>query len=163
MLCVRCFAWVSLVMVSGGYSSLQFRPSHCSSFSYFRAWDLECMDFSRCSKWTQELWLAGSRARAQWLWHRGLVALWHVESSWTRDWAHVSCTGRQILIHCATKEVLPEVFQSQIPSEQSRLHNFAEFWNIFALLWMYYTSQDSVIYRYLEHPPQSYSTGKFPP
>ena len=35
----------------------------------------------------------------------GSVAPWHVESSWTRDWTRVPCIGRQILIHCATREV----------------------------------------------------------
>ena len=43
---------------------------------------------------------------AQQLWPTGLVAPHHVESSWTRDWIHVSCIGRQILIHWATREVL---------------------------------------------------------
>ena len=36
----------------------------------------------------------------------GLVALWHVESSWTRDWTHVPCIGRRILNHCTTRETL---------------------------------------------------------
>ena len=35
----------------------------------------------------------------------GLVAPQHVESSQTRDQTHVSCIGRQILIHGATREV----------------------------------------------------------
>ena len=35
-------------------------------------------------------------AWAQYLWHVGLVALWHVGSSWTRDRTHVPCIGRQI-------------------------------------------------------------------
>ena len=39
------------------------------------------------------------------LWRMGLVAPWHVESSWTRDRTHVPCIGRQILNHCATREV----------------------------------------------------------
>ena len=30
----------------------------------------------------------------QWLWHMGLVASWHVESSQTRDWTCVPCIGR---------------------------------------------------------------------
>ena len=34
----------------------------------------------------------------------GLVAPRHVESSQTRDRTHVSCTGRQILYHSATRE-----------------------------------------------------------
>ena len=33
----------------------------------------------------------------QQLWHTGLVALWHVESSWIRDRTPVSCIGRWIL------------------------------------------------------------------
>ena len=28
-----------------------------------------------------------------------------MESSWTRDWSHVPCVGRQILIHCTSREV----------------------------------------------------------
>ena len=32
----------------------------------------------------------------------GLVALWHMESSWTTDRTRVSCIGRWIPIHCAT-------------------------------------------------------------
>ena len=53
------------------------------------------MGFSSCCAWAQELQLIGSRTQAQWLWHPGLVALWHVRSSQTGDWTHVSCTGRQ--------------------------------------------------------------------
>ena len=35
-----------------------------------------------------------------------LVALWHMESSWTRNQTHVSCIDRQSLNHWTTKEVL---------------------------------------------------------
>ena len=38
-------------------------------------------------------------------WCMDLVALWHMESSQTRDRTHVPCIGRQILIHCTTREV----------------------------------------------------------
>ena len=34
----------------------------------------------------------------------GLVAVWHVGSSWTRNRAHFSSTGRQILYHWVTRE-----------------------------------------------------------
>ena len=101
----------------------------CYLFVYFKShfiyfwlhWGLCCVRaFSGCSKqgllfvavhrlliavaslvaehrlWVREL---------QQLWHTGLVALWHVESSWIRDRTHVPCTGRWILIHCATREV----------------------------------------------------------
>ena len=35
----------------------------------------------------------------------GLAALWHVGSSQARAWTCVSCIGRRILNHCATREV----------------------------------------------------------
>ena len=57
---------------------------------------------SSCSPWAQLLWLMG------------LVAPRHVESSQTRNWTHVPCIGRQILIHCATREVLPINFYVHI-------------------------------------------------
>ena len=37
---------------------------------------------------------------------RGLVALWHVESSQARDETHVPCIGRWTLNHWTTREVL---------------------------------------------------------
>ena len=58
---VLIVAWeLSLVVVSGGYSSLQ-----CTS----------------------------------------LVTLKYLGSSWTRDWTHIPCTGRQILNFWTTREV----------------------------------------------------------
>ena len=42
----------------------------------------------------------------QWLWLTGLVALWHVGSSRTRDRASVPCIARQILNHWTTREAL---------------------------------------------------------
>ena len=66
----------------------------------------------RCSAWASHrcaflLWSTGSRhagfsscsTRAQQLWRTGLVALWHVGSSWTRDRTCVPCIDRQILNH----------------------------------------------------------------
>ena len=80
--------------------------------------------FSSCSEWgfliavaslvaehrlqahrLQQLRLMGSRDWAQQLRVRGLVAPWHVGSSWTRDGTHVPCIGRRILIHWTTREV----------------------------------------------------------
>ena len=37
---------------------------------------------------------------------QGLVAPWHVKSSWTVEGTSVPCIGRWILIHCTTREVL---------------------------------------------------------
>ena len=49
----------------------------------------------------------------QQLWHTGLVALWHVESSWIRGQACILCIGRWILTHCTTKEVPEEILFSR--------------------------------------------------
>ena len=54
----------------------------------------------------QQLWLTGSRAQAQQLWHTSLVALRHVGPSRTRARTRVPCIGRRILNHCATGEAL---------------------------------------------------------
>ena len=88
---------LSLVVASGGYSSLQ-----CTGFSLWQLLLLQsmgsrCMGFSSCDMQAQQLWLTGSRAQAQQLWHRGLVALWHVGSSKTRAPTRVPYIGRQIL------------------------------------------------------------------
>ena len=65
------------------------------------------MGFSSCSTGAYQLWLEGPRVcRLQQLQPTGLVALWHVESSQTKDQTHVTCIGIQILIHCTTREVL---------------------------------------------------------
>ena len=61
--------------------------------------------FSSCGAWAQQLWLEGSRAQAQQLRHMGLVAPWRVGSSWTGDRTRVPWIGRQVLNHCATREV----------------------------------------------------------
>ena len=50
--------------------------------------------------------LLGSRAWAQYLRDTGLVVLWHVGSSLTRNWTCVSCIDRRILYHRVTREVV---------------------------------------------------------
>ena len=54
---------------------------------------------------SEVLGLTSYRTQAQWLWHMGLVAPRHVESSWTRDRTLVPCIGRWILNHWTTREV----------------------------------------------------------
>ena len=71
--------WLPLVAASEGYSSLRRAG--------FYVW------------WLLLLQLVGSGAQAQKLWHMALVAPQHVESSWTKDWTHVHCIGRQIRNH----------------------------------------------------------------
>ena len=48
----------------------------------------------------------------------GLVAPRHAGSSWTRDWTHHPCIGRQILNHRTTRKVLTHnVFSLSFPCE----------------------------------------------
>ena len=84
---------LSLVVVSGGYSSLP-----CAGFSLqwlllLRSTSSRCMGISSCS------------TRAQYLWRTGLVAPWQVGSSQTRAQTRVPYIGRRILNHCATRAV----------------------------------------------------------
>ena len=95
---------LSLVAMSGGYSSLW-----CVGFSLrwlllLRSTGSRHAGFSSYGTRAQQLWLVGSRAQAQQLWLTGLVALRHVGSSRTRARTRVPCIGRQILNHCAIRE-----------------------------------------------------------
>ena len=99
--------------------------SNCIEWGLLLLWSTgsRLMGFSSCGMQAQQLWLTGSRAQAQQLWHMGLVALWHVGSSWTRVGTCVPCIGRQILNHGATREV--PVFASwccQVFSCKSEIH-----------------------------------------
>ena len=47
--------------------------------------DLEYADFSSCDVQAQQSQLVGSGVQTQQLWHMNSVALWYVESSWTRN------------------------------------------------------------------------------
>ena len=117
VLSLCCCMDFSVVAVSRGwgaaiaaYSSCNAWTSHCGGFSCYGAWALRCTVFSNFGMWAQQLWLPGSRAQAQQLWHRGLVALQHVMSSQTKDQTRVSCIGWQILCRWATREALIMVF-----------------------------------------------------
>ena len=48
------------------------------------------------------------------VWHMGLAAPRHVESSQTMDQTRVSSNGRWLHIHCITREVPPPRLQSKI-------------------------------------------------
>ena len=58
----------------------------------------------------QELQLPGSTAQAPQLWCMLSAVLWHVGSSQLRDRTHVSCIGRVILYHWATREIQESAF-----------------------------------------------------
>ena len=92
-----------------------------------------CMGFS--SQWL--LLFQSTDFTAHGLNRRGLVAPWHVGSSWIRDRTHVSCTGRQILYQWATREAPEEFLKRQLwqlrigtwrgclPSTSSRIRSCA--------------------------------------
>ena len=111
---------LSLVVVSGGYSSLW-----CTGFSLWwllllRSTGSRRAGFSSCGSRAQQLWLAGSRAQAQQLWCTGLVAPRHVGSSRTRARTRVTCIGRQILNPCATREApLPNFNDRKIKAQKA--------------------------------------------
>ena len=65
---------------------------------------VRCVAFSwRCLLLLQS---TGSRVSARSLWPLGLVVLWQVGSSRSRDGTCVSCTGTQILYHQDAREAL---------------------------------------------------------
>ena len=103
---LHCCAWAFSSCSEGGYFSLWCTGFHCGGFSCCGSWALGVQASVVVACGLQQLWLTGSRVQAQQLWHLGLVALWHVGSSWTRARTHVPCTGRRIINHCATREAL---------------------------------------------------------
>ena len=93
---------LSLVVLSGGSSpAVVLRPLTAV------AW---------CSTQAQAL-------RAQSLWNPVLVAPRHVESSRTRNRTCVPCVGRQVLFHCASREVPPSSYGIFFYSGQTNVHN----------------------------------------
>ena len=98
---LHCCIGFSLVVKAGTTPPCSVRAAHapaslCRSFSCCR----EQSSGTRASV----VVAPGSRAQAQYLWHTGLVAPWHVGSSRIRGRTWVSCVGRQILYHWATWE-----------------------------------------------------------
>ena len=68
-------------------------------------------------------WALGHRLNSCGIWH---VAPWHVGSSWIRDWTRVSCIGRRILYHWATREAPPLalyliISEQPFSSQESRM------------------------------------------
>ena len=87
----------------GLLSSCGVQASHGGGFSRCRAQALGCMGFRSSSTSALECLFKQ-------LWCRGLVAPRHVESSRTRHQIHVPCIGRQIPVHCTTREVQSMLF-----------------------------------------------------
>ena len=64
-----------------------------------------CDDFSCCRAQALGAWASAVPVLAQELWLTGLVALWHLGSSGTRDQTGAPCVRRQILDHWTIREV----------------------------------------------------------
>jgi len=79
-----CCTGFSLVAVGRGSLQLWCRTSYCGSFSH-------------CGPWAWEHRLSSCVAP-------GLVALWHVGSSQTRNWTRFPCIAWWILNHSTTRE-----------------------------------------------------------
>ena len=115
----------SFILFKNNFSSLSIAVLDLCSYMGFDSSGGECRllcirgtqasdrrGFSRSRGWGSaacglQLWQRmGSRVQAQQLWWVGLLAPQSVGSSQTRVWTHVSCMGRQIPYHCATREAL---------------------------------------------------------
>ena len=102
-------AKLSLPACTGAFSSCGAWVSHCTGFSCCRARVPEHPGSSGHGPQAQQLRFTGSRAWPRCWWHTGWAALWHVKYPQARDWTHVPSTGRRILNHCTTREVLPRL------------------------------------------------------
>ena len=91
------------------FSSCVLTLEH-KSFSSWGAWAHSCS--SQALELGQELW------------HMGLVALWIMESSQTRDSTHDPCSGRQILNHWTTTVVISSTVFLNFISCILWFHNF---------------------------------------
>ena len=87
---LHCCTWAFSSCGEGDYSSLQ-----CIGFSLW---------------WFLLLWGTGSRARAQQLWSRDLVALYHMKSSQAMHQTRVFYIGRRVLYYWTTRGVLDYFF-----------------------------------------------------
>ena len=116
---------LSLVMAGRRYSRGGVWASHCGGFSCYQG--------------------TGSR-------HAGSVdALWHVGSSWSRDWTRVPCLSRQILNHWTTREVY--LYTSHLPTLvsavlRSQVSDPEEERGYFGWGWV----RSSRCYRSMQHP-----------
>ena len=127
---------LSPVAARGGYSSLRCVGFSLWWFLLLRSMGSRCTGFSSCGTQAQQLWLAVSRVQAQQLWCTGLVVPRHVGSSQTRDRTRVPRIGRQILNHCATREVPRSYFCCEVfiqPIHNPEQLNMFRTWTPFSL------------------------------
>ena len=84
------------------------QASHCNGFSLLESTGFRSTGFCTRGTWARSLW------------HIGLGAPQHVESSWTKDRTPAPCIGRWILSHCTTREVR----KSLSLARTGRLHEY---------------------------------------
>ena len=78
-------------------------------------------------QWLFLLQSTGSREPGlQYLWHMGLVVPLHVRFSWIRGRTQVSCIGRWILYHWATREV-PGSYSGACPNYHASLFIYLKY------------------------------------
>ena len=77
----------------GATSSCGMLAPHCSGLCHCRAPALGHVSFRSCGTWA-------------------FVALWHVESSWTRYWNCVPCSGRWIPNHWTRESPIGNIFNA---------------------------------------------------
>ena len=94
------FGWAGSLLLQVGLLLLRWRGA---TLQLWQAGAAHCCSGAQASHRSGSLVAEHGHAS---LWAMGLVALWHVGSSWIRGWTHVPCIGRQILNHCSTREVL---------------------------------------------------------
>ena len=124
---------LSLVVVSGGYSSLRCRGFSLRWLLLLWSMGSRSTGFSSCGTQAQQLWFAGSRVQAQQLLCMGLVAPRHVGSSQTRAQTHVPCIDRRILNHCATREAQDSLFNKWCWKNWTVTHAKESNWTTFSL------------------------------
>ena len=110
------FVCAGASLVKGLFSSCGERGYSLVVCLGFSSWFFSCcgpqalglVDFSICISWAIE-----HRLRSCGAW--GLVDPQHVGSSQTRDWTYVSCIGRWILYHRATRGAPVTIFKGHTP------------------------------------------------
>ena len=92
---------ISFIIIFGSSGSwllhVNFSPVEVSR-GYFLVAVRSCLGLFRCTSFSS------CRTWAQYLWCRGLVTPRHAESYWTGDQTRVLCIGRQIFVHCTSRE-----------------------------------------------------------
>ena len=125
VLVLRCGVGFSLVAASGGHS-----PAELCGFSLG--------GFCCCRE------QGYGHRDPQYLWYPGLVAPSYVGSSQTRDRTQVSCIGRWILYHWATREAQKAVLDTEMPGESPRSSTSVDWfisliqshsWDLIKILW----------------------------